>query len=203
MINIEAELNDNDVAIWQVMAGKITELKIHGDIFVVKQDTNVDPVKAAKDFINAFDIKRTAMVRKIKCIPEGKIAEQVRERKSNQPPTDVELVDRINNIPVYKEYVISFYKKYPDTFVSNDLKEHLTKIHKGSTGATMINKTRTYIKYLLKTGFVEQIEGKGNYGRVYKFKEAPFGASLPAQPDYDSGYLRNMRQLELLTIRDR
>jgi hypothetical protein len=51
-----------DVQIWHVIEGEIKELKILGNIFKVREDRpkDVDPVKAADDFIKTFNFKESA-----------------------------------------------------------------------------------------------------------------------------------------------
>ena len=199
----ESAKQEPDIEIEQVLGGKITELKIQGSIFVVKPDTKVDPVKAAKDFISAFDIKRTAMIRKIKAEPEKPtISKQLKAVATRNAESGLETVGRENNIPIYKEYIIGLYRKHPTTFDGRNVIDYMSKMYKGAAGATLANKQRAYIKFMIHSGMIEQTGGHGKIGRIYKFREAPYGAELPAQAEYDTKFMDNMKQRELITIRD-
>jgi len=199
--NVLDKQND-EIIVWQILAGKITELKIQGDIFAVRQDTTVDPVKAAKDFINAFDVKRTAMMRKVKCEPV--LPSRIVKTINKKTITDEhgEQVGRINNIPIYKKYIEGMYRKYPESFSGRDIIAYLQSVYKGSASATIANKQRAYIKFMQENGFIEQIEGKGSVSRKYKFICTPYDAVPIAVAEYDPKFMQDMKEKQLIAIRD-
>lgn len=207
--NVIEKTEEQDIEVWQVLAGEITELKIQGSIFVVKPNTKVNPIKAAKDFLAAFDTKKTAIRQKLLNKPEAPAKEvktftnkQQKAVATRQKHSDMEVVGKFNNIPVYKEYVMGFYRKYPNTFTGKDVVEYLGTVYDHSSVTTLTNKQRAYIKFMRENGYIEQIAGAGKTGRVYKFIEIPYGAVPPAQAEFDPEYMQSMKNMQLLTIRD-
>jgi hypothetical protein len=207
MVNINTfQAQDEDIVIEQVLAGKITELKIQGAIFAVKPDAHVDPIKAARDFLNAFDIKKTAMLRKVKCEvpkPEPMIYRNKQQKAvmTKQSQAGLETVARVNNIPIFKEYIVEFYKKYPDTFTGKDVIDFMGTKFKSSAATTLMNKQRAYIEFFRSNGWIEQIGGSGKVKRVYKFIEAPYGTEV-VKAEYDAGFMQDMKERQLIAIRD-
>lgn len=203
------ENQTEDIVIEQVLAGRITELKIQGAIFAVKPEANVDPIKAAKDFLNAFDIKKTAMLRKLKCEvpkPEHEPSMTFRNKQqkavfTRQSQSELESVGRINNIPIFKEYIVEFYKKYHDGFIGRDVIDFMATKFKSSASATLANKQRAYIEFMRQNGWIDQVAGAGKVGRKYKFVEAPYGTEI-VKAEYDSTYMQGMKERQLIAIRD-
>jgi len=196
-----------DIIIEQVIAGRITELKIQGAIFAVKPDTNVDPIKAAEAFLNAFDIKKTAMLRKIKGdVPKPTVGMTFRNKQEKAVATRryqsaLETVGRVNNIPIFKEYITDFYKKYHEEFTGRDVIDFMSTKFKNSASATLANKQRAYIEFMRQNGWIDQIAGSGKIGRKYKFIEAPYGTEI-VKAEFDPEYMQGMKERQLIAIRD-
>lgn len=209
MVNVNTfDEQTEAIVIEQVLAGKITELKIQGAIFAVKPDANVDPIKAAKDFLNAFDLKKTAMLRKVKGDVQKPKTEslefknkQEKARHTQKLQAKLEVVGRVNNIPIHKEYVTEFYRKYPETFIGKDLVNFMGTKFVGAATATLYNKQRAYIEFFRTNGWIEQIAGSGKSGRKYKFIAAPYNTEI-IKPEFNVQELMQRRQLEMLTVRD-
>ena len=201
--------DDSEIQVWQMVNGKITQMKIQGGIFIVKPDTNVNPIKAAKDFLAAFDIGRTTVVRKA-TTPSTSSAEQPMVTTRNKRLRETgEVVGKINNLPIIKEKITGFYRKYPDQFTTKNMagyffdeyKYNVTPGTQVPTDSTIMNKQRATLKFLVNKGYVKQIEGKGNYRRKYEWKEVPYGAEPAAQADVSPKYLMDLRKRELMDMR--
>lgn len=207
--------NDNEIQVWQMTNGKITQMKIQGGIFIVKPDATVNPIKAAKDFLATFDIGRTTIVRKAMgngvtntSVPSTTEQQVVPKRKRMHETG--EIVGKINNLPIIKEKIIGFYRKYPDQFTTKNMAgyffdEYKYNVMPGThvpTDSTIMNKQRATLKFLVNKGYVKQIEGKGNYKRKYEWKEVPYGAEPAAQADVSSKYLMDLRKRELISLRE-
>ena len=66
---------------------------------------------------------------------------------------------------------------------------------------TCTNKSRAYIKHMLRESIITRERGsKGK--RIYKFVNAPYGAASPVVAEFDQDYIKNMRLLEIKTMRE-
>ena len=206
---------DNQIQVWQVQNGKITQMKIQGGLFLVKPDTKVDPIKAAKAFLEAFDIGRTTIVRKAMgdlkpttTVPSTTKEQTTKRHKRIQEIGEV--VGKVNNLPIIKEKIIGFFRKYPDQFTTDNMKNYWMDIYVYNipteqtkpTELTVLNKQRATLKWLVNKGYVKQIEGKGNYHRKYEWKERPWGAEPAAQADVNPKYLIDLQKRELMAYRE-
>ena len=208
---VETCLTQNDdVMPWQMINGKITQVKIQGSIFIVNEDTKVDPILAARKFLEAFNISKTSVVRKATTTSVPSTAEQqtVVTRKKRLHESG-EVVGKVNNLPIIKEKITGFYRKYPDQFTTKNMAgyffdEYKYNVEPGTTiptDSTIMNKQRATLKFLVNKGYVKQIEGKGNYRRKYEWKEVPYGAEPAAQADVSPKYLMDLRKRELMDLR--
>jgi len=211
-----------DVQAWTMFNGKITQVNIQGSIFVVRDDADTDSVKIAKDFLKTFDISKTSVLRKAGVKPVSNIVPEV-ETESTKKRTRIietgERVGKINNIPIMKERLTGFYRRYPNTFTAKNMIDYFKKLYtpsddpealvQKSSGAvpeksTILNKQRAHLKFLVNKGYVELISSKGNRDRVYKFREAPYGAEPAAQAEQlDVKYLIDLGNRQRSAAMDR
>jgi hypothetical protein len=195
---------NNDVEIWQVVAGKITEVKIQNTVFIVKPNTNIDPVKAAQDFLNAFDTKKTAMMKKVTAPYQNKVPvlkNDVDKPKYAKFPDMGEPLARVKHTSIYKTIIVDFFRKFPKEFSAKNFTQYLIDKYGVSKG-TAINYQFSYVTYMQDQKMIEQI-GKEGKAFKYRFITAPFGAVPPVQAEpIDPEEIRRRIQMEREARRD-
>lgn len=237
---LSLKTDSDKVSIWQVMNGRITELLILGDIFVVRDDVpkDLDPVKAAIDFIRIFDVRRTALIRKLKPVPTPStlpipepttksitVSKEEKDFKPNKRNKSFEEykknsyskskglalrnkmteIEKVGSIIIYEEIVSLIYKKTKDPFTMKDVINIILGVYTNNSEVSANNKTRSYIQWLIKEGFItSSIKSKGastGYRREFTFLKAPFNAERPMQADFNPEDMQKQKELELLTAR--
>lgn len=207
------ETQDTIIKPWNVVAGELTEVNIGGSIFAVRRGTKLNPIKAARDFIEAFDISRTTVLRKagVGNVPNTEVpsTEQEIVTKKKRARRTGEIVGKANNLPIIKEDIVGFYRIKPDVFSMESMKDYFRNVYMNNlpedaqkpSENSVLNKQRATLKFMVEKGYVKQIEGKGNYHRKYEWKERPWGVEPAAQADVSPQYLMDLRKRELMTIR--
>ena len=77
---------------------------------------------------------------------------------------------------------------------------HTRKL-KSPGGSDDTIKIKRIIKHMLRESIITREKGsKGK--RVYKFVNAPYGAASPVVAEFDQDYIKNMRLLEIKTMRE-
>lgn len=188
---------------WQMIAGKLTEIKIDGEIFVVRRDAppEMNPVEVARRFMRVFDTQRTTIKRKAMAASPKHAERSVAERSTTTATDGGERVGNINGISIFKNDIISFHRKFPETFQTMDLTNHMHALYPTTAIGTCTNKSRAYIKHMLRESIITRERGsKGK--RIYKFVNAPYGAASPVVAEFDQDYIKNMRLLEIKTMRE-
>jgi len=206
---------DGDVIPWVMINGKITQVKVQGSIFVVNEDATENPIKVAREFLKTFNISKTTVVRKAMgelkpttTVPSTTKEQTTKRHKRIQETGEV--VGKVNNLPIIKEKIIGFFRKYSDQFTTDNMKNYWMDIYiynipseqTKPTELTVLNKQRATLKWLVNKGYVKQIEGKGNYHRKYEWKERPWGAEPAAQADVNPKYLIDLQKRELMAYRE-
>lgn len=201
---------DGDVIPWTMMQGKITQVKIQGTIFIVNEDVTENPIKVAKDFVKTFNIPKSTIINKtIKTTTVPTKTDELKQKRNKRIKEIGEVVGKENNLPIIKEKIIGFFRKYPDQFTMDNMKNYWTDMYINNAKAgkpiptelTVLNKQRATLKWLVNKGYVKQIEGRGNYKRKYEWKERPWDATPAAQADVNSKFLMDMRKRELIDMR--
>jgi hypothetical protein len=203
---------------WQMVEGKVTQIKIDKDVYVVNPTADVDPIEAAselvraneelnrakKAFSEAFNIPKTNVVRKATTTTVP-----IKQDETPDIRTIGEMVGKENNLPIYKNTITGFYRIKPDEFTTESMKDYFRDIYINNLpeGApspkenSVLNKQRATLKFLRNNGYVRLIEGHGNYKQKYKWLRAPFGAIPAAQAEVSSEYFRDMQRRELMSFR--
>jgi hypothetical protein len=207
------------VSVWQMMCGKVTEVLVRGEVFVVRDDypKELDPVKVAAQFLKVFDIGQTKIRRKVLETNDGSKTYYVTKGKKSDPSVHRTYnkrtkhtegkepsVDVVNNIGIYKHYITGFYRRFPNSFMAADLDNYFQEMFPDVTFVTCTNKRRAYTLFMVKEGFVKRTElkpGAPRLGYTYEFIKAPYDEQPAAQAEFDPEYLKQSVAMQLLTMR--
>jgi hypothetical protein len=209
------------VHVFAMSGGKITQVMMGPDnvnnLFAIKPGVTSDVVKIVAEFSKIIDLEGTRTIRKLlRDKPLGEavlptphvnrpIVEQPHTHKRTRLVETGTVVGTVNKIPITKERIIAFFKKYPRTYSADQMKSVWKAEYdsKGLTDYSIFNKQRAYQKFLESKGYIKQIAGHGNYGKKFEWRDAPFGATVPEKVDVDAQYLMKIQHDEAKAFRDR
>lgn len=212
------EDTDKQIKVWEMSAGKVTKLKFREEILCIREDlpeylTSDDLIKTAKNFFRLFDIRKSVILKKA----IGKVEEEpnyfqtrnvtiVPNRTKIKPHDefgeDEGLLGKLRGIPIYKNRIEGFYRRFPSTFSSGDLLDYFNLVYDGIAKTTAENRSRAYSTFMMQEKFIVN-DGRLGQGHMihFRFIEAPFGVTPAAQSDFDPECAKMQMHSDLTAMR--
>ena len=145
---------NGDIQIWNVVEGRVTELKIKNMVMRVSstKPDDIDPVEVAKVFLETFDVsKRVRYILRVEDAPDtGSISRIYPSTKKPVVEDDNDIIEKINGINILKSCLDVIYNRYMNSKFTRDDVAYTFKNHIGFGGVRIAQ----HIEYLERNGFI-------------------------------------------------
>jgi len=183
-------------------AGRITHIRANEIVLALKENypSDLEPLRVVEDFLKVVDFPKTKLLQKT-----SKPSVSTRSSKKPIMHQESDIIGRHFTVSIYKHIVIKMYRTLPEVFIGSDLismfKDYYKEYDKKLSSITLNNRSRAYILFLERNGFIANVSITTGRQKAYSFVQAPFGIEPPVKAEHDPEFLRKQKELELETMR--